>query len=188
VFISTGILLKKTRIRDKRYLLIFFTKEYWVLHIWYSKYPPIDLGGIIQIRIEKKWVLTMSDGWKIQDTFHYEWLPYSTLALYLRLLFFIKNHLPEGYVNESIFHDYQKCIYYSNKNFKETERYIILLWLKYCKILGILNPIDLEESNGLELYNYINKTSLERFFESLKITQKQIELLSPVIIKLFLSE
>ncbi len=188
MFISTGILLKKNRIRDKKHLLIFFTKEYWVIHIWSSKYPPIDLGSIVQIRIEKKWVLYMSDGWKIQDSIHYEWFSYKTLSLYLRLLLFIKNHLPEGYVNESIFHDYQKCIYFSNKHPEETQRYITLLWLKYWKILGVLNPSDLEKSDGFELYTYINKTSLERFFESPKITPEQIELLSHVVIKLFLSE
>jgi recombinational DNA repair protein (RecF pathway) len=98
-YISEGILIEKTEIRDREKSYLILSKDFGKMRWFYKESPksiPCDVGNIIEISIERKWEVNKIKSCRPKQSFRTENLGFESLHKFLLILAFCKKQLPDG--------------------------------------------------------------------------------------------
>ncbi len=172
-----AIILKKTRIWDKKILISLLTEEYGRVTSWcYKKECSGDIGSLCEV------VLYRKNSINIVQSIMPRWSPleriwkYKELISYLEILRVVSLFSMENSSQSGIISDYKAFV--ESINGSNTELKLTLFLCRFMKQSGILSWEFFETSKELKgIYTHIDKTPIERVLYSEKI---QINLLPSV--------
>lgn len=98
-YISEGILIEKTEIRDREKSYLILSKDFGKMRWFYKESPKsiqCDIGNIIEIAIERKWEVNKIKSCRPKQSFRTENLSFESLHKFLLILAFCKKQLPDG--------------------------------------------------------------------------------------------
>ena len=170
MFIVSGIILKKTPIRDKKTLIILFTEEFWIIHVWYKKPPTwLETGWIIQAYIDRKNSISILDSFHVKKQILYEQYSYTSLLQFLWLIKILLVILPEWLPQQKIFQIYNEIISWDIPE-ESFCNFIKLRIIQILKHIWIIDPRLFIWENQANIYTYIDKIEIKRILFSEKIT------------------
>ncbi len=113
LYITEGILLAKTEIKDREFSYLVLTRDFWKIRGFYREVPKAsfyDLGTLLEISIHRKTTTNQFRSLRTVSMIQREGLDFSDLSDFMNLLNFWKIHIPEGAGEGELYEDFRSLI------------------------------------------------------------------------------
>lgn len=165
LFKTKAIILKISKIKEKDFIFDIFTFDYGKIKVQKKdskKEKSLDLGYIINCEIEtKEWRdMHKIKNIKIKSEFRYEHLWFSTINLYLNIIWIIYQKIPFWVEFKDLFEVIEEVN--SKKNIEK-----IKLVLSKLKVIDLLWELKIDNDDEIirKILKFINKNKIKDIFK-----------------------
>lgn len=116
VYVTEGIILEKTELRDTEKSYLVLTKEYGKIRWFFkesSKQTPCDIGTVVEIHLDRKNDVNRIKSCRQKRSFRISGTTFENIHSFLIILAFCKRNIPEGWGDGIFYQELSYLIYRS---------------------------------------------------------------------------
>lgn len=182
MFKTPAIILSIQRIRDTKFRVILFTREYWRVTCWFNKKDlSKDIGDAVMVHIERIWRENIIKHIDVITRVDFGIWNYETIMLFLEIIRMFSVLLPDSVPHVGVFDDYTRLLKVLREWTVLESFHYSLLQFRILRILWFVDDSSFREDARMSyIHARVASVPVHKIFESKPLSANEGSLLRKI--------